>query len=318
MFSKKKLKQIQVTLATKIQLWLSSIYFKNRNTTISVYDVLKEFIKKFKEDDLFERAYSIAFNFTLAIFPTTIFLFTVIPYIPIPALDTKIIAFLQAVMPQDAYSVIYDTIQDIVNQPRKGLLSFGFFSALYLSTSGMMSITKALNHSCGVFACKKRGYIKQRLIAALLTFLLAFLSFFSILLLTIGTQALNYLIANQFITSNFYINLIVFLKFSIIFLAFFMAIAVVYYLAPTTIKRFLFISFGAFIATLLNIAASFGFSSYVNHFTDYNRLYGSIGVIIVLMTWLFILAFILLVGFELNVSLYKLSHHTEKTKAAIA
>ena len=127
MFSKKKLKQIQVTLATKIQLWLSSIYFKNRNTTISVYDVLKEFIKKFKEDDLFERAYSIAFNFTLAIFPTTIFLFTVIPYIPIPALDTKIIAFLQAVMPQDAYSVIYDTIQDIVNQPRKGLLSFGFF-----------------------------------------------------------------------------------------------------------------------------------------------------------------------------------------------
>src|SRR5690554_4001989 len=113
---------------------LKSIRLKKRN--ISIYDVLIVFIKKVKKDEIVERANSVAFNFTLAIFPTIIFLFTLIPYIHYPPhLDTRIMRFLKDVMPYSLYDAATSTIEDIVSKPRGGLLSLGFVLALYLATN---------------------------------------------------------------------------------------------------------------------------------------------------------------------------------------
>src|SRR5690606_15202398 len=123
---------------------LKSIRIKKRN--ISLYDILIIFIEKVRKDEIFERAYSVAFNFTLAIFPAIIFLFTLIPYFTIfPELEKRIRTFLQDVMPYSLYIAASSTIDDILSRPRGGLLSLGFFLALYLSTNGMDSLMQAFN-----------------------------------------------------------------------------------------------------------------------------------------------------------------------------
>ena len=297
-----------LALEPRLQRCLNKFYLRKGKHSIPLYDVLIAFFKKLREDDIVEWAYGVAFNFTLAIFPAIIFLFTLIPYIPIPSLDSKIMQFLADIMPANVYETVDHTIHDIVSKQRGGLLSFGFVSSLYLATNGMMSLIKTFHCLHKESTCEKRSYFQQRLIATLLTFMLAFVLFSAIVLLIVGNQFLDYLIKNVVIVSKLYINLILFLRFIIIFWIFFITISLIYYLAPFTKVQRSFVSWGALIATLLSIGASFGFSYYVNNFANYNRLYGSIGIMIALMVWLFILASILLIGFEFNASVDQLIH----------
>lgn len=280
---------------------LKKIHIKKRD--ISVYDVIVVFIEKVKKDEIFERANSVAFNFTLAIFPAIIFIFTLIPYIPYPPeLDVKILRFLQDVMPYSLYDAAASTIEDIVSKPRGGLLSFGFILAMYLATNGMSSLMQAFNRCYKTV--EKRSFLKTRLIATVLTFTLAFALFLAVLLLIIGQFFITALQEYIFL-EDFVVYLIMVLRFVVVFIIFLTGISCIYYLAPAVHDRWRFFSFGSFIATLLSLAISYGFSFYINNFATYNKLYGSIGALIAIMIWLFILSVILLVGFEINASIDK-------------
>ena len=277
---------------------LKKIHIKKRG--ISVYDVIVVFIEKVRKDEIFERANSVAFNFTLAIFPA---IFTLIPYIPYPPeLDVKILRFLQDVMPYSLYDAAASTIEDIVSKPRGGLLSFGFILALYLATNGMSSLMQAFNKCYKTV--EKRSFLKTRLIATVLTFTLAFALFLAVLLLIIGQFFITALQEYIFL-EDFVVYLIMVLRFVVVFVIFLTGISCIYYLAPAVHDRWRFFSFGSFIATLLSLAISYGFSFYINNFATYNKLYGSIGALIAIMIWLFILSVILLVGFEINASIDK-------------
>src|SRR5690606_11581257 len=233
---------------------LKKIYIKKRN--ISVYDVIIVFIEKVKKDEIFERANSVAFNFTLAIFPAIIFIFTLIPYIPYPPeLDVKILRFLQDVMPYSMYDAAASTIEDIVSKPRGGLLSFGFILALYLATNGMSSLMQAFNKCYRTV--ERRGFLKTRLIATILTFTLAFVLFLAVLLLIIGQFFITALQSYIFL-EDFVVYLIVVLRFVVVFIIFLTGISCIYYLAPAVHDRWRFFSFGSFIATLLSLAVSYG------------------------------------------------------------
>ncbi len=280
---------------------LKKIYIKKRN--ISVYDVIIVFIEKVKKDEIFERANSVAFNFTLAIFPAIIFIFTLIPYIPYPPeLDVKILRFLQDVMPYSMYDAAASTIEDIVSKPRGGLLSFGFILALYLATNGMSSLMQAFNKCYKTV--ERRSFLKTRLIATALTFTLAFALFLAVLLLIIG-QFFIAALKDYVFLEDFVVYLIIVLRFVVVFVIFLTGISCIYYLAPAVRDRWRFFSFGSFIATLLSLGVSYGFSFYINNFATYNKLYGSIGALIATMIWLFILSVVLLVGFEINASIDK-------------
>lgn len=308
----KKLGLLWQLLKQALWLCLGKLYVKRGEQRVSYYAVWLELFRRLRTNDILEHAYGMAFNFTLAIFPATISVFTLIPYIPIPALDQKIIALLQEVLPVGIYDVLAPTVQDTLSKQRNGLLSLGFVSTLYLTTNGMTSLIKTFDLFHKDTVRSPRGYFKKRGIAVLLTLLLTLVLFCAMVLLIVGSQLLSYMISQGLIASKFQINLILGLRLFTVGLILLTAIACIYYVAPSTKKRWSFFSFGAFNAALLSLLASYGFSYYVNNFANYNRIYGSIGIFIVLMTWLFLLSAILLVGFELNTSVDALVPRSEK------
>jgi membrane protein len=249
----------------------------------------------------------VAFNFTLAIFPAIIFIFTLIPYIQIadlPDLDQQIMQFLEGWMPAPMYDVASSTIEDIISNRRSGLLSFGFFFSLFLATNGMMSLMKAFNKCYRTV--ESRSFFQSRFIATSLTFMLAVVLFFAMLLLVIGQQAINILESAPWINIESYVFILVLaLRFIVLFFIFLVAISSIYYLAPAVHDRWKFFSPGSLTAASLSLAVTFGFTYYINNFAAYNKFYGSIGVLIALMVWLSLLSVIMLIGFEINASIDK-------------
>jgi len=297
--------------------WMRKIPM-SRKEDVSLYKVLKIFSHNIKDDEVLDRANGVAYNFILAIFPTIIFLFTLIPYITslVPEVNTEsIMEFLSTMMPVSMYDVIAVTIEDIIDNSRGGLLTFGALFALYLATNGMMALMRAFN------ACyktqEKRSVLKTRLIATGLTLNLAFVLFLAIILLVVGQFILDYVLAHlpefHWLDIDAYTVYMLFaVRFIVIFIVFFFAIATIYYFAPTVHYDWRFFSLGSVIATLAILGVSYGFSYYVTNFGSYNKVYGSIGVLIALMIWVQLVTTVLLFGYEIDASI-----HEAKLKAAL-
>lgn len=270
----------------------------------SVYEVADVLIGELRLDSVTKRASYMAFNFTLAIFPTIIFLFTLIPYIPsILSLDlgASILNFLADFMPEEMYSVAYGTIDDIVNKPRGGLLSFGFLFALVLSTNGIMSLMDAFDKKYKTFY--KRSYVKKRIMATVLTFALAVILLLAVAAIFFGQWILDIFVFYEIVTESYTYTLLVMLKYVAIVLLFLLATSLIYYYVPAIEDKWPFFSAGAVVATGLIFLVSMIFSLYISAFDTYNKFYGSIGALIGLMIWLDFISMILILGFEINVSI---------------
>jgi len=296
---------LQWTLGGYIIAWLKRVRFK-KYENISLYKMLKLFVQNLWEDEIMDRANGVAYNFILAIFPAIIFLFTLIPYITplFPEITREsILQFLGEMMPASMFDVVSPTVMDIVSNQRGGLLSLGFVFSLYLSTNGTLSLIRAFN------ACyrtiDKRSGLKTRLIATGLTLNLAFVVLLAIVLLVVGQFVLDYIEQFEWLhLDNFTVFLLFALRFLVIFIVFFLAISTLYYFGPAIHYNWRFFSVGSFIATLLTLAVSYGFSYYVTNFATYNKVYGSIGVLIALMVWIQLVTVVLLVGYEINASIH--------------
>ena len=292
-------------LFVKLIKVLKRVRLKKRG--VSLYDIVEVFLEKLRNDEIITRANGVAFNFTLAIFPAIIFVFTLIPYIQIselPDLNLEIMKFLREVMPASMYDTAASTIEDIISKRRGGLLSFGFIFSLFLATQGMMALMKAFNKCYRTV--ESRSFIKARLIATSLTFMLALVLFSAIILLIVGQQVIDFVVELEWLLIDDYVfYLVLGLRFIVLFLIFLIAISSIYYLAPAVHDRWEFFSAGSLTATLLSLAVTFGFSFYINNFGAYNKFYGSIGVLIALMVWLSFLSIIILIGFEINASIDK-------------
>ncbi|WP_066834823.1 YihY/virulence factor BrkB family protein [Rufibacter ruber] len=279
---------------------------------VSVYHVLKVMIEELNRDSLTKRASYMAFNFTLAIFPAIIFLFTLLPYIPVGHLDRDILGLLEDVMPPEIYNVAADTIADIINKPRGGLLSFGFLFALVLSTNGIMSLMDAFDKKYHTF--RKRTYVRKRLIATALTVALALILLVAIGAIFFGTYILDALVFYEIVTESFTYGLFIAVKYVAVVLLFFLATSMIYYYVPAVHDKWPFVSAGSVVATLLIFLVSWLFSLYIGKFDSYNKFYGSIGALIGLMVWLDFVCMSLIVGFEVNISIDALTRRLVKEK----
>ncbi len=270
----------------------------------SLYDLLKIFLISLTKDDILERAKAITYNFTLAIFPGIIFLFTLIPYFPIPNLQDTIMGFfeeLDLVMIEQVRS----TVEDIVSKPRGDLLSFGVIFAVYLATNGMLSLITNFNY---FYKTKfTRGFFKNYLVAFVLTVLLILIMTLAMGLLIGGQLVLDFLLDIGILNQDFLFILIISLRFVILFIIFQLMISIIYYLGPSVEERWHFMNTGSVIATLLCIGSSYLFSYYLTNFASYNKFYGSIGAVIAFMIWLYLLSVILLLGFVINVTIDRAS-----------
>jgi len=274
------------------------------NGRSSVYEVADVLMSELRLDSVTKRASYMAFNFTLAIFPSIIFLFTLIPYIPsVLSLDLSesILNFIADFMPEEMYAAAYTTIEDIVNKPRGGLLSFGFLFALVLSTNGIMSLMDAFDKKYHTFY--KRSYIKKRLIATALTVVLSLILFTAVAAIFFGQWILDVLVFYEIVTESYTYTLLVILKYVAIVLLFLLATSLIYYYVPAIEDKWPFFSAGAVVATGLIFLVSMIFSLYISAFDTYNKFYGSIGALIGLMIWLDFISMILILGFEINVSI---------------
>ena len=270
----------------------------------SLYDLLKIFLISLTKDDILERAKAITYNFTLAIFPGIIFLFTLIPYIPIPNLQDTIMSFFEE-LDLTMIEQVRTTVEDIISKPRGDLLSFGVIFAVYLATNGMLSLITNFNY---FYKTKfTRGFFKNYLVAFVLTILLILILTLAMGLLIGGQIVLNFLLDIGILNQDFLFIMIITLRFLILFIIFQLMISIIYYLGPSVEDRWHFMNTGSVIATLLCIGSSYLFSYYLTNFASYNKFYGSIGAVIAFMIWLYLLSVILLLGFVINVTIDRAS-----------
>ncbi|MGC9353525.1 MAG: YihY/virulence factor BrkB family protein [Mariniphaga sp.] len=270
---------------------------------VPLYDVALFFWRSIVKGSITTRASAIAFSFFIAFFPFILFLFTLIPYIPIENFQNELFQLIQEFVPESTFATIEDTVTDIIMRPRGGLLSLGFVMALVFSTNGLASMMSAFDAT--VHSINRRSWLSQRLAAIFLLVILSVLLTVAVALITGGQIAISYLKENEIIRDSFTVFLLTFGKWVVIVLLLFFANSFLYYMAPAKKTKWRFISAGSTLATVLNIFALVGFSYYINNFSQYNKLYGSIGTLLILLFLMYVMSLILLIGFELNASIYQ-------------
>jgi membrane protein len=268
---------------------------------MALYDVMVFFWRSIVDGALSTRASAIAYSFFLAIFPAIIFIFTLIPYIPIDNFQDQLFLLIKDMVPAEAFTAIEETVENILKVKRSGLLSLGFFMALIFSTNGFASMMSAFDASLHSF--ERRTWLGQRLIALLLLAILSVLLTLAIALITYGQSFINYLVNNGYLKDHFIFYTLTLGKWIVILFLFFIANSFLFYLAPAKKTKWRFISAGGTLSTILCIGTFVGFSYYINNFGQYNKLYGSIGTLLVIMLLMYLISMILLIGFELNASI---------------
>jgi len=280
---------------------LKKIHFGSQSKNL--YDVLRIFIQQLKKDNINERAGSMAFSYTIALFPLLLFLLNLVPYLQdfFPMVTTaNILSFVQGIIPADVYVTIESTLLDIVSKPRQSLLSLGFFFALFASTQGVVSMMNSFN---SVYKTKEnRSWLSARAIAISIVLALVVTILVASSVMIIGGFWIAKLEDTQLFSSDFVIFLFNSLKFLILLAVFYVTSAFIFRFAPAIHDKWHFFSTGAKLAGLLITISFYGFIFYLENFASYNKLYGSIGTIIALMLWLYLTSVIVLVCFEVNVS----------------
>lgn len=268
---------------------------------LSLNEVSIFFYKGLSKGSITTQAAALSFTFFLAIFPAIIFFFTLIPYIPIDNFQDILLNSLEGVMPKEIHDKTINTLTDIVKRQNGGLLSFGFLAALYFSTNGTTGIMNAFN----VFAHVKesRSFIKQKATSISLVLIFSTLIIIAIALIFMGSNVILFLQKKGIFQNSFVYFALVTSKWVVSLAFIFFSVSLLYYLAPAKNIRFRFISAGSMLATILFIITSLGFNYYISSFSQYNKLYGSIGALIILLTWIYFNAMVLLIGFALNISI---------------
>jgi membrane protein len=270
---------------------------------VPLYDVSVFFLKSLAKGALSMRASGIAFNFFMALFPTVIFLFTLIPYMPIPNFQEELYQIIKDLVPDAIFPAIDTTITGILKEQQGGWLSIGFFMALFFSTNGFTAIMIAFDTT--IHNTDRRRWVKQKFISLLLLIIMAILLSITIVLLTVGQYLLTTLKEQHILEDRFIYFLLTVVRWIIIIGLFFFSISFLYYMAPGKKTRWRFISAGGTLATILSLLTLSGFGFYINNFSQYNKLYGAIGTLLIVLILIYLMSLILLIGFELNASIHQ-------------
>jgi len=273
---------------------------------VPLYDVIVFFYRQVKTVGLSERASAIAYNFIMAIPPSFLFLFTLIPQLPFfkkGEIQKQLTLLIRDIIPAEGYN---KTIIAFINNtffktPVFSLLSFGLLLALFFASNAMMGLMRSFNRR-NYIGFEKRMGLHERWIAIRLTVLIFGLVLGCLILLLTQGAVLKWI----GIKSHSWRDVIFYVRWIFIVALFFYSIAFIYRYAPAVKKKWRLVSPGSILATFLCLLATLGFSSFVNNFGKFNLLYGSIGTIIVLMALIYINSLVLLIGFELNVSIKSL------------
>lgn len=285
---------------------------------LSVYDLLELYVMGIVKGALTTRASAIAFSFFTAIFPFLLFVIIVIPYIPIDSFETEFMEFLNSFLPPQTSDFFFSNIfNNISGKTSAGLISSVFLLSIVLMANGVNAVFSGFEYS--YHEQLTRNVFQQYLYALGIALILAFL-----LLLTVAVfgyfqlyiiEPLYEQIKGEMVTEdNSGIGWIIFAKYMFFVMMVYLATATLYYFGTKEGRNTRFFSVGALLTTLLIMLTSFLFGVYINNFSQYNELYGSIGALLILLLYLWLNANILLLGYELNASLHFLRKNPKSPK----
>lgn len=264
---------------------------------ITLKELAKRVFHEVQKDSCTVYAAAMAYYLLFALFPFFLFLATLIGYLPFPELPGVILDNMQRVLPAEASRLLEDNVKSLFTNKKGGLLSLGFIMAIWTSSSALTSIMEVMNRLYDVE--EGRPFWKVRLTAI---GLIAVISVMLILALTlvvfgpkIGRLVTQYTDLGTLFQTVWNVALV-----PMILLMLVLSIALIYYFTPDVEQDWRWITPGAVFAIPIWILASLAFSFYVNNFGSYDRTYGSIGAVIILLLWLYITVFIILVGAEIN------------------
>ncbi|ERI11142.1 YihY/virulence factor BrkB family protein [Aneurinibacillus aneurinilyticus] len=259
-----------------------------------------ELVDRFIRDDVSGMAAQLAYYFLLSLFPFFIFAFTLIGYLPISTENA--LTIIQIVAPEKVTELLEDNLHSFLNTRRGWLLFLSLAGTLWTSSSAIHAIIVALNRAYDV--ADERSYFMSRLLAILFTIGIVIAIFMTLLLPVFGKTI------EVFFTSRIhvpdYILLIWYLLRWVVSLMFLISLfAFLYYFAPNCDVNWKVAIVGALFAGLGWLGVSYGFSYYVNNFSNYSLTYGSLGGVIILMIWFYLSALILILGGHINALIQK-------------
>ena len=266
----------------------------------SLYELLNLYFTGILKGSITTRAGSISFSFFMAFFPFLLFVLNLIPFIPIDNFDQIFLDLLESLIPTESSAFFHDIFIDINSNKRSGLLSTTLFFSIILIGSGVNSVFAGFSDSYHIEF--SRNFIKQYLYAIMVGFILVVVVLFA----TVFSIAFDFLIARDISIISY---LFLFLKYVFLMIVALIAFSSLYFFGTIQGRNLRFISPGSFMTTFLLVISTYFFGIYIDNFANYNELYGSIGALIIMMLYIWINSISLLLGFELNVVIYKLKNN---------
>ena len=255
---------------------------------------------------LSSRAGSISFSFFMALFPFLLFLLNLIAFIPIDNFDNVLLDFLERLLPSDSQSFFTDIFNDIRVKQRAGLLSSVFLLSIFLTANGVSSIFSGFEGSYHVEL--SRSLFRQYLFSMMVSILLAFLLLFGVVAFVFfEIYILNNL--ESLIPSE--INWIRWAQILFYIILTYLSVTILYFFGTIEGKKTKFFSPGALMTCLLIILTTYLFGVYIENFSTYNQLYGSIGALLIFLIYIWLNSNMLLLGFELNATLNRLKNQDQ-------
>ncbi|WP_178989063.1 YihY/virulence factor BrkB family protein [Winogradskyella schleiferi] len=285
---------------------------------LSIYDLLELYVMGIVNGALTTRASAIAFSFFTAIFPFLLFVIIVIPHIPIDGFQIEFLSFLRSILPPQTSEFFIDSIfQDMSSNSSGGIISSVFLLSIFLMANGVNAVFSGFETS--YHKQLYRNVFKQYGIALGVALILAFLllltvavfGYFQIYIIQPLYESLS---GNAFAEDDKGLGWIIFVKYLFFVIMAYIATATLYYFGTKEGRESKFFSVGALLTTLLIMLTSFLFGIYIENFSQYNELYGSIGALLILLLYLWLNSNILLLGYELNASLQFLRKHPRARK----
>lgn len=266
----------------------------------SLYELFRLYFTGILKGAISTRAGSISFSFFMAFFPFVLFVLNLIPFFPIENFDKIFLDLLESLLPQESTVFFHDIFLDINTNKRSGLLSSTLFFSIILIGNGVNSVFEGFSDSYHVEF--SRNFIKQYLYAIMVGFILVLVVLFA----TVISIFFDFLIAKNISIISY---LFVYFKYIFLIIVALIAFSSLYFFGTIHGSNLKFISPGSIMTTFLLITTTYFFGLYIENFSNYNELYGSIGALIIMMLYIWINSISLLLGFELNVVIYKLKNN---------
>lgn len=268
---------------------------------VSLWEILFFFVWTIRNGALATRASSLAFHFFLAMIPFGLVMVIVSAYIPYFDLEQDVLPVFGSFIPETIFNQFVSNLGEFKNSTVNSLISFGFILALYFSSNGFAVLIRSFNTSKVEF--KKRSWASIKITSLVFVFAIIIGVCLLVFMVLLERKLFNYWAEySDFIANN--LSLIFSITTSLFVAALlYFAVATIYYFGPSKRDGFKFLSAGGTSATILIILISKLYSFYIQKFAKYDELYGSLGTIMMLLLWIYLISFVLLIGFELNASI---------------